>query len=312
MKKITVIAALVTISSAHASFELMIITDAASGFHRFDAETGTYLGMFGNGQTEGTLATWGSSATNRFYAMSYSGLRSWNYSTGAYLGIVNFNCVNAYATNDASGNFISVSGSDVTTFGLNGVTSGVNIPGTNLQWVYRHDDGRYYMGDSNNGGRILRTTGTAVSNSVNIVASGLGTIGMPATARHAMAHKRPGSPSFANGLYVHDTTTSDRIYGFDSNYNYVFNSGYGISNLTTRNGAARGHYGIYHVGKTSTVGTIGITYFDDGSATRFFTTNAISLPTSMAVILAPEPGSIIALGAGLAAMLRGLRRSVKF
>ncbi|MCC7103345.1 MAG: hypothetical protein IT206_09755 [Fimbriimonadaceae bacterium] len=311
MRQVAAIAALLTISSAHASFELMIIADWSSGFHRFDAETGTYLGMFGNGQTEGTLATWGSSATNRFYAMSFNGLRSWNYSTGAYLGIVNFNCINSYATNDANGNFIAVSGTAVTTFGLNGVTSGVNISGTNLQWIYRHDDGRYYMGDSNNGGRILRTTGTTVSNSVDVVASGLNSLGMPATPRHAMAHIRPGLPNIANGLYVHDSTTSDRFYAIDSNFNYQYHSGYGVSNLTTRNGAARGHYGIYHVGKTSTPGTIGISYSDDGSSTRYFTSNLISQPTSMTVILAPEPGSIVALGAGLAAMLRGFRRSVK-
>ncbi|MCC6686097.1 MAG: hypothetical protein IT205_03795 [Fimbriimonadaceae bacterium] len=311
MRRVAIMVALLAISTARASFELMIITDWNSGFHRFDAETGTYLGMFGNGQTEGTLATWGSSATNRFYAMSYNGLRSWNYSTGAYLGIVNFNCINSYATNDASGNFITVAGSAVTTFGLSGVNSGVSISGTSLQWIYRHDDGRYYMGDSSNGGRILRTTGTTVSSSVDVVASGLGSIGMPATPRHAMAHIRPGLPNFANGLYVHDSTTNDRFYAFDSNFNYVSNSGYGVSNLTTRNGAARGHYGIYHVGKTSTAGTIGIGYLDDGSAWRYFTSNLISQPTSMTVILAPEPGSIVAFGAGLAAMLRGLKRSVK-
>lgn len=297
---------------ASASFELMIVTDASTGFHRYDATTGTYLGSFGNGQSTGVKATWADLSTNRFYSMSNAGIRAFNYSTGQYYGLVNVTASANYAENDRSGNFVSAQGTNtLNVYNLSGSDSVVTLPtGVSSRWVYLGDDDRWYVGDSNNGGRILRSSGLALSG-WTVIASGIGATYMPATFRHVEAHLRPGFTGFENGLVANDTTSTDAFFGLDTSYNFTSVVAYGIPSLTSRAGSARGHLGIYHVGGTSVAGTTGVRYVDDGnpSGVRTFTTTAVANPTAVTVVLAPEPGSLIVIGAGLAALVRRRRKS---
>lgn len=304
MKRALVVSLALLSASAFASFELGIITDATTGFHRFDLQTGIYLGSFGSGFSNGVLSTWTDQPTSTLYSMSTSGIRKWNYSTGEYLGVVNFGASSLYATNDPNGNFYTVNGSNtISVYNLNGTDSTIAAPaGVAARWVL-HQEGRILIGDSANGGRILRST--ASPGVWTVVASGLGVASMPATSRHAVSFRLPGVVGIEKSIYVHDTTATDSYYGFTSNDIYQFTSNVGIPPITQRRGAALGHFGTYFLGNTAVAGQTGIIYLDEfGNATRTYTSTAVANPQGMTVVLAPEPGTMLALGAGLALLTK--------
>lgn len=289
--------------SAFASFELAILTDANTGFHRYDAETGIYLGVFGVGRSDNVQATWANQSTSRFYAMSWTGIQSYDYSTGAYLGYVNFGASGLYAANDTNGDFINVSGTTVITrYALSGTDSTYALPtGTAARWITHHTDGKWYVGDSANGGRILRSDTGSLSSSWTVVATGLAAY-ISASQQNAIAAPSPGLISFENLVITHDSTTS-KYFGFNTAYNYTAAGGFGLS-TTTRNGMARGHFGQYHLGLISP-GVSEMRNFDDaGHPGPAWTTTMVTSPRALTVVLAPEPGTIAALGLGLAALLR--------
>ena len=303
MKGLFTSALCLLVSSAFASFELAILTDANTGFHRFDAETGIYLGVFGAGRSNGVLATWANQSTSRFYAMSWSGIQAFDYSTGDYLGYMNYAASTGYATNDTNGDFISVQGSNIVTrYALTGADSTYTLPtGTAARWISRNTDGKWYVGDSANGGRILRSTTTTLASSWSVVATGLAAAISP-TAQNAVAAPTPGAPNFEHMIITHDTTSS-RYFAFNSSYNFWVEGTFGLS-TTTRNGIARGHFGQYHLGLIS-AGISQVRNFNDaGFSATTWTTDRVPNPTALTVVLAPEPGTIAAFGLGLAALWR--------
>lgn len=129
MKRALVVSLALLSASSFASFELGIITDSATGFHRFDLETGIYLGAFGAGLSGGVLSTWADQRTSTFYSMNNNGIRKWNYSTGEYLGVVNFGASFNYATHDLNGNFYTVNGTNtITVYNLDGTDTTITAP----------------------------------------------------------------------------------------------------------------------------------------------------------------------------------------
>lgn len=308
MKRALVVSLALLSASSFASFELGIITDANTGFHRFDMERGIYLGSFGAGFSADAFATWAHQPTSTFYSMSGNGIRKWNYSTGEYLGVVNFGASSSYATNDAQGNFYTVNGTNtINVYNLNGTDSTITAPsGVSARWVL-HQEGSLFIGDSANGGRILKST--ASPSIWTIVASGLGAAAMSATLRHAVSLRLPGAAGMEKSIYAHDTTATDRYYAFDSTSTYQFSSTLGLTSITQRRGAALGHYGTYFTGITAVAGQIGVNYIDEfGLIGRTFTSTALSNPQGMTVVLAPEPGTIVAIGAGLAFLAKRRKR----
>lgn len=301
MKYLLLSALCLSTSSAFASFELAILTDA-TGFHRFDAETGIYLGVFGEGRVGSVVSTWANQSASRFYAMDSRGIQSFDYSTGEYLGYVNYGAVNGYATNDTNGDFVSVSGSNtISRYSLSGVDSTFTLPtGTTARWISLQTDGKWYVGDSSNTGRILRSVTGSLSSGWTVVATGLSNIA--AVQQNAVACPTPGVAILENMIITHDGS-STKYYGFNSSYTYTTTSTFGLS-TTTRNGIARGHQGQYHLGLIS-AGVSQVRNFDDaGYPGSTWTTSIVSSPRAMTVVLAPEPGTIAALGAGLAFLAR--------
>ncbi len=303
MKYLLLSALGLSVSSAFASFELAILTDASTGFHRFDAETGIYLGAFGAGRSGGVLSTWANQSTSRFYAMDAAGIQSFDYSTGAYLGYVNYGAVTGYATNDTNGDFVNVNGTaTINRYSLSGGDSTFALPvGTAARWISLQTDGKWYVGDSGNGGRILRSGTGSLSSGWTVVATGLSAT-IAANQQNAVASPTPGNPSLANMIITHDGTSS-KYFGFNPAYAFTISSNFNLS-TTTRNGIARGHFGQYHLGLIST-GVSQVKNFDDaGFGATTWTTSIVSSPRAMTVVLAPEPGTIAALAAGLAFLAR--------
>jgi len=299
MKRALVISFALLSALSFASFELAIVTDQSTGFHRFDGQTGLYLGAFGAGSSSGVSSTWADQSTSTFYAMSSNGIRKWNYSTGENLGIVNFGASGGFATNDGAGNFYIADGSNVIkSYNLNGTDGSIAAPsGTAAQWVH-WDNGQMFLGESSNGGRILRNS--PGSPSWIIVAAGLGLAAIPATPRRATSLRYAGVPDYAKSIYTHTFTTSDRVFGFNSAGNYTNNNTLNLNPITFRQGSAPGHFGTYMVGYTANAGTTAIVYLDEFGANRSFTSTAVANPQALTIVLAPEPGTMLAIGAGLA------------
>lgn len=80
-------ALLVVASSAHASFEMVITGHSNGDFHRYDPETGVYLGRFRNFQCNNVRAMTSVASTGSTFAADAQGrIHRFNHFTGEYLG----------------------------------------------------------------------------------------------------------------------------------------------------------------------------------------------------------------------------------
>jgi len=90
------------------------------------------------------------------------------------------------------------------------------------------------------------------------------------------------------------------------NSNTLVTGSFGFSSGTAKS-AARAHNGFFIGSTQGGVGTI--TYYDNMTSIRGqFGGGVLRDPVFMETVLAPEPGTMLALGAGLAAILRRRRK----
>lgn len=298
--------------SALASFDLMLVQEATPTggllrVHRVDPANGVSLGSFFIGPESRGMAA--SLARRELYTTDINGnLRTYDYSTGAFKSMRYIGMTNVYdfvLANDGN-RLLYVNGSNtVRSFDLNtgsvstlltdGAASFVKVTQTPNGDLYlcQNEIGslKRYMPSGPN--YILMSTETYAGVQVGQMAFVPGTTG-------------------TNGILYYGSYNNGVGYNITSNGNFIFGNGWnytppGHANVTS---VSRSHVGAYFAG-LDTGGTLTrISEVDaEGYMIRTNTFSGINGGVkTIAIVLAPEPGSVLALGAGLAILLRRRKR----
>lgn len=299
MKRFLVLGLVVCAGLAQASFELLLVADNGMGtfetrkIHRFDPTTGVYLGGFG-GFGSPIVSTHLDQATNSLYVIEATTITRWNYNTGMLLS--SHSAVNgAYLTTvrPDEGRIAVFDGlADFLTKPFPDMGPPVSSAGFMPSAAYRA--GLWFQqntimawDEANKRFRLismdpLGQSGAAGLESLSFSTGDFGQMSLVGGSNRVVM-AAGGELRFA----TLDTVTPGLIA-----------SPYGLSKA-----AASAHDGYYVGGTSSGVGRV--TYYDRNFNVRgIFTNGTLMDPISMQTVLAPEPGTFVAIGVGLAALLR--------
>lgn len=306
---------MVAVSSAQASFDLVLVADSGLGVvHRYDGDSGVYLGSFGGGALVNCKSIAVDQLTQRAYvggANNGAGVGIYNYHTGEFIG---YNSSQGTFVRDlavtASGLVIGSSddGSGTNLRRLNTVPFGSSVTNfSNGGITFIHTaTGEDSTGDllalNNSNGIMVRwnpantTTPEATLQDGDLVGGAGGAVRgtemIVMTQGGRMA--RLDTQTFTAAT-LGSTPTSALPAGVDAAFGHTNNAwGLGSNNSVTR----LQQY-------VRTIGGTGSNY-DAYGISRVL--SQVQTPVGMAVVLAPEPGTMIALGVGVAALLRRRKR----
>lgn len=301
--------ALVASSSAFASFDLALVSDAGTNtIHRFDPISNVYLGSFGGGILVNPRGVVVDQATNSAYVLdATSRVTRWNYNTGAFVSSFNTGVPGAsFLTRNSDGTLNVAGTSSVVRFGAAGnplVT--YNRSGTlGIQQGILLSDGQFYMSTRTGSSRSLER--------FNYATGAFQGFNVWFADRLTPTSALPG----VNALNVYDGATGASIWGepstFSSGPQSTFSSTDNTLLLSVR-GTALGHGTMsFILGSVRATPTqFAIQRFDYGTATFGATLlgqGIIQNGTGLATVVAPEPATMAALGLGLAALLKRRRR----
>jgi len=297
-------------ASSFASFELLLVGDngnnttATRKIHRFDGDSGVYLGAFGAYNTD-IRAIARRPGTNQLFTLTTTHLFIQNFNTGELINdfAVNATSLAFHPTN----NFLYFTNSTTT------------ITRASLMTI---DSGT--LSSSN----VLTDAGATSINSVGFTSTGI----------MMTAQQRGGFPtvySYSTSLVGFNSATllagvplglvsrsssggAEVPYTFGGlgrfgRYNSFGQSNAVISSTTLSTGVAMapGHVGSYLVGKDVTNPALGLVtrYSASGAEMQSFGNSVLRSPVAMASVVAPEPGTMAIVGLGLAALKLRRKRS---
>lgn len=300
--------------AASASFELVLALDATTkSIHRFDGDTGAYLGAFGANKLVAPRNMVISQATGRAYVLDGNYIKKFNYNTGEYVGLfaapvlVGADVKMGHA-NDGSllipngGNLVrKVNDSGLVLQTLVASNSGfkysaaaqlpsgifVGIEGDATALGSKFMDYWYSNGSYNTGanmGLMTNTTNIAVGQWQENTTTGL--VSSFATRN-------------SSGFSVFGATTLGLIGSSEA--------GSSISAATGIRSVAAAHAGYWTCGLLSSDTTKGVIELQMGYGAGIsgpIGTSVLKNPVALDVVLAPEPSSVLALAGGLALALR--------
>jgi hypothetical protein len=282
----------------HASFEMMLIADNTNGvIHRYDPVNRVYLGSFGQGSLLPVTSMALDQTNGRVFVKQDTFLTAFNYATGEALFSTSTNA-GAIAYRENFGDLITS-----TSLGL--LRLGVSMSGFGITSVYSgapastqitSDGSSVFIANPANG-TFVKYSGSSTATTTVTTSSNAGLTGDTIAG---MMTSQSGAFHFAL------SATDRRYYVTTSLANSVVSGS--ASTLTTTTAITRGHgeYG-YYLGATAT--GFGIQkFYENGDNFQNFP--QVALPSqigainSAVTVVAPEPGSMIALGIGVAALLR--------
>jgi hypothetical protein len=283
----------------HASFEMMLIADNTNGvIHRYDPVNRVYLGSFGQGSLLPVTSMALDQTRGRVYVKQTNFLTAFDYATGEAL-FSSVGSVGAIAYREGFGDLITATASGLTraTVTLTGIGTSNLYTASVPTFAQVTTNGSDVFVANPAAGNIIKFSGslTATTTVGSPVSSGLN-----GDTIAGMMTSQSGAFHFAL------SATDRRYYATSSLANSVLLGS--TSTLTTTTAITRGHgeYG-YYLGATAT--GFGIQkFFENGINFQNFT--QVALPSqigainSAVTVVAPEPGSMIALGIGVAALLR--------
>ncbi|MBL8088051.1 MAG: PEP-CTERM sorting domain-containing protein [Chthonomonas sp.] len=316
---VTVAVVLLAPVTAHASFDLMLVSSAnaepssfSNRIHRLDPVTGAYLGSFLVPTKPAGMAA--SRQRGELYVLGINGdLRVYNYSTGERKAIYNLGIggvLDLAISNDESKLYVVNGSSQVwTTSALtpNSLSSVGSRAGANYRTVSISPSGSLFATDSLGSrlDRFLPSGGSFAFSSFGTIASGSATMSQVAISGPSptgFAVLGPG-PSAASGQFMN--LSSDNPSGFTS---FAFTT-FGFSDYRS---AVRAHDGAYFIGTDSSgantvrVGSLdGLAYY--GSSYAF--SGVSGGAGKVAIVLAPEPASLLPVALGALLILRRRKRS---
>jgi hypothetical protein len=283
----------------HASFEMMLIADNTNGvIHRYDPVNRVYLGSFGQGSLLPVFSMALDQTNGRVFVKQNNFLTAFNYATGeALFSAVTENGVIAYREN--FGDLITGTSSGLTrsTVTLTGIGASNTFAASAPSYPELTTDGSNVFLANPANGTFVKYSGSSTATTTEV---------SPADANLA-GDTIPSMMTSQSGAFHFALSATERRYYVTSSTVNSVRAG-SISTLTTTREITRGHgeYG-YYLGTTAT--GFGIQkFFENGNNYQNFT--QVALPSqigsinSAVTVVAPEPGSMIALGIGVAALLR--------
>ncbi len=304
---------------AHASFDLMLLPDQATGrILRFDPINQVQLGSLNVHSASKAVAA--KSGSRFAYSTNDQGGVKFDYSTGERFNAVTFPDGAISLNHDGSRVYETIGSS----------------------FVYRYDANLGYLGNFT-AGPIVNTMAAQQYGSARIIALGLNSSGdlvaanfdttsftqvgptiMLVAAANYLAGSNVNGMSFVNGsgmLAYRASDASTRLLRVNLDANMGASStttapivtGYATSTSSTATVVA-GHTGFFVVGTNlSGTGTYISEYVNpNGGVSSVYTLNGVLMPTGRwraANIVAPEPGTMIALSAGVLALLRRRKKT---
>lgn len=287
---------------AHASFELALVADSSQrAIHRYDPETGAYLGKFGQGSllsaANGVVAD---RSTGKAFVIdaNSSALRMFNFNTGALLGSTSYAAAGAarLVIDTARGRIYGSSGNSIYSWDENlsfisswsvsgAVFGGVDIVGNRLV--------------ANNMATQVFHTIDLAAGTLTLVASG-NTLGAVSAMSSRELSSIFGICSIGTTIHVHD--------------NFTRYSNSQVTSLASITGLASGHAERFYALGTSGGGgvalsrMIGNSILGNGGEVDVLALSNVTTASGLTVLLAPEPTSLAALSLGLVAFMRRRRR----
>lgn len=310
MKKSTIVLALsaFVLSGANALELGLVVDNGTKNVKRFDTHTGTFFGSFGNGFLNEpravAISPGGIAHVLDTRPTGASAVRRFNYNTGEYLGSTTF-----------SGGFLTVNGSQL----LVGTDGHYYVSGGSAQAVTRIHSG--------NGGEFGRIFNGGASESPIVESGGFYYSVDSASGRivSAKAADFAGAvtpwPVMSPATGVVNAARQGALFG--GRY-YWANSGNDTIGSATLLGGAPATISVnaqldqarclaFSHGSTMYVGGFEVGSVVVGKILRVdaltgdqlgsFGTGFLQNPVSIAILAAPEPGTIVAVGAALAAVL---------
>lgn len=315
MRFVLALSLLATAGLAHASFELVMVADRGTqSVHRFDGNTGLYLGSFGGGYVQNPIGMCIDQATGRAFvvdAVSGDGstnalARVWtfNYNTGEYLSSFSAPYSYVYPQIAFRNNvlYLGISGSIVDAYSTSGsILNSYQFTGSSApRGTAVDDNGKIWTVEGNKVYTYLPGGGTTAFTMASSVAA--------STSNGQRQIAISGSRMLAAGaISISRINLSGLVAANPANP--ISTSTY--ATYTAINGVGFGHGDIgYYTGTVSAgQGRISRILYSEGLTLQTFGTGILNDPRSVAVVVAPEPSSFVALGIGALALLRRRKRA---
>ena len=299
---------------ALASFEMLLVADNGANttptrrIHRFDPDSGVYLGAFGNFSSD-IQSIEIRQSRNEAYVTAGSTLYVFDYNTGALkkdFGGWVFTDV-AFSQDDST--FYAVGG----TSSIYKTTTAFMDAGSFSPAIWVNDASATMTSVAVTWGNKVMTgqtrSGQAAVYSYDATNPGTGT---------GVTGFNPGvvlgaAATIGGGGSLQALSYSGLGYAYRYGSSGFGSSFYYTSQIGTATAASAAHSGAYLVGIDAATPTQGlITRFaNSGAEMQSFGGSVLRKPIAMASVLAPEPGTMIALGAGITALLRRRKRSLR-
>lgn len=309
MKSVFLISGLALAAISQASFELALVLDrGTTGFRpstvkRYDADTGTFLGSFGSfSNTVDSIAI--QPGTNIAFVRDNTEVHRYNFNTGEFLGsFQSFGLVGQMAFGPDGRLYIPDGLSDIPAFNP---ATGIAV-GAFFNSTYGSTQARSIGFDS------VDQKMYGISSSFNFgYRFSIGGVFEGATGDGAI----PGPHTDVAGQITRAGGGNVIVFGTGTGQARVLTSGSFTTGpldagliLTTSYAVAPAHQGFFVGGSAVGGGGRVLRYNNFGTPIAQFGQGTLNNPVSMATVLAPEPGTMAALGLGLAVLLRRRRRS---
>lgn len=305
MRLLTLGLALITVA-AHASFDLILVADNTGNFtgpttskiHRYDGDSGVYLGSF---QTDfgniDDLAVDG--AANEAFVASGGRIKVYNIGTGAVKRVFTVGTTNALRMHN--GTLYRSVGNVLTT-----MNKATGAQSTVKAWTNPISD----FGISSNGSYILYDKATAFIQGFSSagVAGSSFTSPVIAPGNGHIAFDG-GAPDFFYLMGNDSGGVTARVHASSINASGTFSvstTGFSTTFMNTYVDHTASHLGFWVFGENQ-AGNQALFRMNTGMGNggdRVILTPQVTNAGQIAVVLAPEPGTFLAVGVGVAALLR--------
>lgn len=295
-------------ASANASYELALVLDRTTKkVHRFDAESGAYLGAFGSFSASVTsIKVNPAKGECLVFDSGYGAVFTYDYSSGELKSvssgwISSLPCVSVNTTNQHWYFPVNTTIYEYTALGTSSIgghpVSGAASLG-DMEWI---DSTKAFLGQTGSG-----TCYVYDFNSNSIVGTTTHSVAMLGVT--VLPYTYPDGGSALVGISANGTVYLDKYSGA------LFQIGSFASGIAAAKDVAALHAGIIAVGKSSggaaVIQTFGIatTPYQGMFPLITMSGGGITDPVSVATVIAPEPQEWMVLGLGLGALVIRRRR----
>jgi hypothetical protein len=288
-----------SISYANASFDLVFVADKGTdSIHRFDGDNGVYLGNFGAGMLSNPNAIVADKESNLLIVADDNGIFQfdlWSGNLRTYVGIPGATSIGKIATGryyfGQPGN-VPYLGAIIA--GSSGWFTGQTLPNSS-NWIFN--------GVNSNGKLMVTDVNTKQLKYFN-------TTGVFGTASLLSTRNLPGGSAPGQGAsnaywgVVADKNSNQYYLTSATDPNIYPRS---LNTLSTVSGIEFAHDDVLYAAGRDAANTSGLltrtiagTFFTNGT----YGSGILQNPSAVSVVIAPEPGTMIALSAGILALVR--------